>query len=84
MSIPAVDALTGDELDRRSARKDGREIVAHGWFAPDAALEAHEDGRGGGTLGCGGGNLDSRCGSTALPFASPSTRTDTSVAAPPA
>jgi hypothetical protein len=24
----AVDALTGDELDRRSARKDGREIVA--------------------------------------------------------
>ena len=30
MSEPAVqpDALTGDELDRRSARKDGREIVA--------------------------------------------------------
>ena len=28
MSVPAVDALTGDELDRRSARKDGREIVA--------------------------------------------------------
>ena len=25
---PAVDTLTGDELDRRSARKDGREIVA--------------------------------------------------------
>jgi hypothetical protein len=25
---PTVDALTGDELDRRSARKDGREIVA--------------------------------------------------------
>jgi 8-oxo-dGTP pyrophosphatase MutT (NUDIX family) len=25
-------------------RIDGREIVAHGWFAPDAALEAHEDG----------------------------------------
>jgi hypothetical protein len=25
---PAVDPLTGDELDRRSARKDGREIVA--------------------------------------------------------
>jgi hypothetical protein len=29
MSKPAVqsDTLTGDELDRRSARKDGREIV---------------------------------------------------------
>jgi hypothetical protein len=25
---PTVDTLTGDELDRRSARKDGREIVA--------------------------------------------------------
>jgi hypothetical protein len=25
---PAVEALTGDEVDRRSARKDGREIVA--------------------------------------------------------
>jgi len=25
---PAVDTLAGDELDRRSARKDGREIVA--------------------------------------------------------
>jgi 8-oxo-dGTP pyrophosphatase MutT (NUDIX family) len=25
-------------------RIDGREIVAHGWFTPDAALEAHEDG----------------------------------------
>ena len=25
---PAVETLTGDELDRRSARKDGREIVA--------------------------------------------------------
>jgi hypothetical protein len=25
---PTVEALTGDELDRRSARKDGREIVA--------------------------------------------------------
>jgi hypothetical protein len=25
---PAADALTGDEVDRRSARKDGREIVA--------------------------------------------------------
>jgi 8-oxo-dGTP pyrophosphatase MutT (NUDIX family) len=23
---------------------DGREIVAHGWFTPGAALEAHEDG----------------------------------------
>jgi len=23
---------------------DGREIVAHGWFTPDAALEAHKDG----------------------------------------
>ena len=28
MSVAAVDTLTGDELDRRSARKDGREIVA--------------------------------------------------------
>jgi 8-oxo-dGTP pyrophosphatase MutT (NUDIX family) len=25
-------------------RIDGREIVAHGWFTPDAALQAHEDG----------------------------------------
>jgi hypothetical protein len=25
---PTVETLTGDELDRRSARKDGREIVA--------------------------------------------------------
>jgi hypothetical protein len=25
-------------------RIDGREIVAHGWFTPGAALEAHEDG----------------------------------------
>jgi hypothetical protein len=28
MSLPAVATLTGDELDRRSARKEGREIVA--------------------------------------------------------
>ena len=27
-TAPTIDALTGDELDRRSARKDGREIVA--------------------------------------------------------
>jgi hypothetical protein len=36
---PTVDTLSGDEVDRRSARKDGREIVAlrcveaHGGFA---------------------------------------------------
>lgn len=28
----------------QAPRIDGREIVAHGWFTPGAALEAHEDG----------------------------------------
>jgi 8-oxo-dGTP pyrophosphatase MutT (NUDIX family) len=30
--------------DGQEPRIDGREIVAHGWFTPDAALQAHQDG----------------------------------------
>jgi hypothetical protein len=40
MSSPAVDAeaLSGDELDRRLARKDGREIVALRCVAADSGF----------------------------------------------
>jgi 8-oxo-dGTP pyrophosphatase MutT (NUDIX family) len=30
--------------DGQEPRIDGREIVAHGWFTPHAALDAHQDG----------------------------------------
>jgi hypothetical protein len=40
MSAPAVDpeALTGDEVDRRSATKDGREVVALRCVESDGAF----------------------------------------------